>query len=198
MPNLRILNKKIFEKINNKLSPTLHNLDYAYKPFIIAFSGVPGSGKSGIAKKLEQKYNAVRINNDFIRDIIKKEKLTKSKEDTQKLSQEYNFYLITNLPFKNKRIILEKSLDRNYKWFLNVCKFNGLKYFIIRINVPGIKIALQLLGKRERIKDREKNSMKRWFREYKSCIKHLKADVTLNTLNPDLNKLYKRLDRALI
>ena len=61
---------KIFEKINKRFFPKLKNTNTNNLPFIIAFSGVPGSGKTTISKILEKKYKGVRIDNDELRDII--------------------------------------------------------------------------------------------------------------------------------
>jgi predicted kinase len=45
---------------------------------MICFAGIPGSGKTYLAKKIEKKYGGVRITSDEIRKIIDK-KITKKK-----------------------------------------------------------------------------------------------------------------------
>ena len=84
------MEEKIYNKISENLFSKLKNTNIYHSPFIITFSGVPGCGKSSLAKIIEDKYNAVRINNDLIRDIITEEKLTNSGEDTEILLQNYN------------------------------------------------------------------------------------------------------------
>ena len=156
-----MLTKKAVKTINDKLFPTLKNKDYSFQQFIITFSGVPGTGKTNIAKNLEEKYKAVRINNDYIREIIRNEKLAEFELETEQLLQEYNFDLTTKIPFQNKRIILDKSMDRRYEWFLGVCESNNLKYFLIRLNVNSPREALKMLSKREKITQVEISSMER-------------------------------------
>lgn len=195
--NQHILTKEICEKIDKGLFPTLKNINIPHKQHIITFCGVPGAGKTTLSKQLEEKYHMVRIGNDSIRKIISSLNLITSPEEAELLFQEYNFYLISHLPFKNKRIILDKSMDRQYKPFFETCKSNNLKYFIIRLNVSDPICALKRLSKREKIIEQTKVSMKRWFKEYNDCAKNLKADVTLNAENPNLDELYRKLDNIL-
>ncbi len=42
------------------------------KKAVICFSGIPGAGKTYIAKILEKRYKGVRIRSDDIREIVKK------------------------------------------------------------------------------------------------------------------------------
>jgi adenylate kinase family enzyme len=192
------MDKKQYNKISETLFSKLKNTNIYHSPFIITFSGVPGCGKSSLAKLLEQKYRAVRINNDFIREIIRKRKLTNSEEDVEQLLQDYNYHLIENYPFKNKLIILDKSMDRRYNQFIGLFKSENLEYFVIRLDTPNIEMALKMLGKREEITKQVKNSMKRWFREYHRCCDNLKADITFDVNNIDLNKLFNKLDERLL
>ncbi len=198
MQNNRILTEELYQTINSYLFPRLKNKDIPHPQFIITFSGVPGTGKTSIAKKLEDRYRAVRINNDHVRKIITSQGLADSEEEAEQLLQEYGFQLLPHLPFPNKRTVLDKSMDRRYGWFLDVCHDYDLKYFLIRLNISGIDEALKMLGKREPIKDIERTSMKRWFREYQDCVRNLESDMTLNAENPDLRGLFRRLDSVLV
>lgn len=190
----RIITKELSKKIDSKLLPTLKNRSTSHNRFIITFSGVPGTGKTTIAKILEKRYSAVKINNDAIRKIIVENHLTTSEEETEQLLQEYNFNLISKIPFRNKRLILDKSMDRRYKWFLGICTRCNLNYFLIRLTIPDESKALAMLSKREEITNTERTSMKRWFKEYLQCTNDLNANITLDAINPDMNKLFNLLD----
>lgn len=192
------MNKEKYNKISENLFPNLKNINRINLPFIIIFSGVPGCGKTSLAKILEKRYRGVRINNDYIRGIIDKEKLTTTPEEAEELLQDYNEYLIKNYPSKNKLIILDKSVDRRYKRFIELFKFKSWEYFVIRLDVPDIVMALKMLGKREKITKQVRNSMKQWFREYHDCCNNVKADIIFDVNNIDLNKLFNKLDKRLI
>ncbi len=191
------MTKNQYNAISENLFSKLKNVNILHSPFIIAFSGVPGCGKTSLAKILEEKYKAVRINNDFIREIIRKRKLTNSEEKDEQLLQDYNHHLIENYPFKNKLIILDKSMDRRYKQFIKLFKSKNLRYFIIRLNIPDIRTALKLLGKREKITNQVKNSMERWFREYNDCCSNLKADIVFDFDSINLDKLFSEFNKEL-
>lgn len=191
------MNKEKYNKISERLFPKLKNINRINPPFIITFSGVPGCGKTSLAKILEKRYNGVRINNDYIRRIIDKEKLTTTSKEMEDFLQNYNEYLIKNYPFKNKLIILDKSMDRMYNRFIEVFKSKNLEYFVIRLDILNIERALKMLGKREKITKQVRNSMKQWFREYHDCCDNVKADITFDVHNIDLNKLFNEFDKRL-
>ena len=89
-------------------------------------------------------------------------------------------------------------MDRRYKRFIELFKFKSWEYFVIRLDVPDIVIALKMLGKREKITKQVRNSMKQWFREYHDCCNNVKADIIFDVNNIDLNKLFNKLDKRLI
>jgi hypothetical protein len=89
-------------------------------------------------------------------------------------------------------------MDRRYNQFIGLFKSENLEYFVIRLDTPNIEMALKMLGKREEITKQVKNSMKRWFREYHRCCDNLKADITFDVNNIDLNKLFNKLDERLL
>ena len=188
--------KEKFEEINKKLFPTLVNKNKSSKKFIITFFGVPGSGKTTLSKDISKKYDSIIINNDKIREIIIMEKLVSNEEEKENLLQEYNKYLLKNFPFKNKRIVLDKSMDRRYLEFKKIFEEEKLPYFLIRIN-SSEKIALQKISKREEITNQLKRSMKRWLKDYDFSKLNFNCDLTINSENPNLKKLFNKLDLLL-
>ena len=188
--------KEKFEEINKKLFPTLVNKNKSSKKFIITFFGVPGSGKTTLSKDISKKYDSIIINNDKIREIIIMEKLVSNEEEKENLLQEYNKYLLKNFPFKNKRIVLDKSMDRRYLEFKEIFDEERFPYFLIRIN-SSEKKALQRISKREEITNQLKRSMKRWLKDYNLSKLNFNCDLTINSENPNLKKLFNKLDLLL-
>ena len=64
------MNDVLFTKIYQQHIKQLKNVFCVNKKLLVCFSGVPGSGKTTLAKKLERKYKGVRINTDDLRDIF--------------------------------------------------------------------------------------------------------------------------------
>jgi adenylylsulfate kinase-like enzyme len=63
-------NSSVFEEIYKKHSKILENKNIKNEKLIICFSGIPGSGKTTVAKKLERRYRGVRINTHDLGKII--------------------------------------------------------------------------------------------------------------------------------
>ncbi len=192
-------NQNKFDEISKKLFPRLKYIKAQNQQLIIAFSGVPGSGKSELSRKLEEKYSAVRIGNDTIRDISNHSGISPlSEEKRENLLQDYNEYFIRNYPFKNKLLILDKSMDRQYKRFFPVFKELGLGFFIIRLTMDK-EGAIERIMKRKKGEDLDlvERSMERWQREFLDFGKNAHYDILTDGKNPDFEKVCEKIDKIL-
>lgn len=188
-----------FEEISKRLFTDLKYTGIQNPQLIIMFSGIPGSGKSELAKKLEEKYEGVRVGNDSIRDIIYHSgAFSLSEQEGENLLQDYNEYFIRNYPFKNSLLILDKSMDRQYKRFFPIFEELGLRFFIIRLTMDK-KGAIERIMKRKEGEDFDlvKKSMERWQREFEDFGKNTHYDVLIDGENPDFEKVYEKLDSIL-
>ena len=190
------MNNQKFTKISNKYYPYIKNKNIKNKKLAICFSGVPGSGKTSIAKILEDKYKAVRINKDDIGKIINSLNLTNTnkKED---LSYQYINQLISNYPFSNHLIIIDRSIDRTHNETFKILRKFGFKIFIIRIKVSK-SIAIKRIKKRN-YKNFQvwMSKINKWFSDYNKSGKMIKANINLDDNNLDLEEMYKKLDKEL-
>lgn len=123
----------------------LKNTRIEHKPLVICFSGVPGMGKTHIAKILEEKYQGVRISNNEIRAIVNTFANT---PNSQWLMQAYLMYFMLSYTAPNKLIILDSSIDRQYAVLLPYLTFKGIPYIIIRLETPYEQV-VDCLTKRE-------------------------------------------------
>jgi len=192
-------NQNRFNEISKRLFPRLKHIKNQNQQLIIAFSGVPGSGKSELSRKLEEKYSAVRIRNDTIRDIIAHSGIFSIlKEERENLLEDYGEYLIRNYPFGNKLLILDRSMDRQYKRFFPIFEELRLKFFIIRLTMDK-KGAIERIMKRKKGEDLDlvKRSMERWQREFLDFGKNTHYDILINGENPDFEKVCEKIDKIL-
>ncbi len=178
--------KKHFKHLKNK---NISN----NKKAVICFSGIPGAGKTYIAKILEKRYKGVRIRSDDIREIVKKLKL----KEREKLTHLYLEWLFRNYPFRNKLIILDKSIDRKYKETFKAFKERGYKIFVIRIKasrkVSEERVKKKLGGKLDK---NYIDNIERWIKEWEESGKKVKPDILIqNDKNLDLKPLFEKLDR---
>jgi len=214
---------KIFEKINKRFFPKLKNTNTNNLPFIIAFSGVPGSGKTTISKILEKKYKGVRIDNDELRDIISdfsgNYKLTKKDKEiiikifkfskkiyikemydfsenmikNEVILYKYQKWFLENYPFKNKLLILDSSIDRKYEMLLKILRKKMFKIFIIKL--PFNK---EMFLRRERKRNKDTSfflkNIGRWKRDYDNLNKNVKVNFVFSN---NLNELFVELNKYL-
>lgn len=175
----------------------LENTDIQQKPFIIMFSGIPGMGKSFIAKQLADVYQAVCIKTDDIRSLISAQsEVLKSSYDL--ILQQYFAYFLKHYNCPNKRIILDASIDRKYKQLFPYFEKNNINFLVIRLVVTRDLII-------ERLKDREGqaarwylNNVDSWFHDYEQFGQDYKNYLLFeNTERPDLNLLITQINKSL-
>ncbi len=196
-------NNLLFNKIYKIHFKKLKNLNVLHKKLIICFSGIAGSGKTYIAKILEEKYKGVRIRTDDIREIVGRlmKKFKLNAEDKDPIVYGYVGWLLKNNKFKNKLIILDKGIDREYKEIFKFSKEKGYKLFIIRLVASRKVLDKRVFGRSGGIDEHYYNEINRWTNEWKKFGKKIKSDIIIkndkdNKLN--LTPLFKKLDKLII
>jgi len=199
-----MIKNEILNKIYNKHKSQLNYLNTPHKKLLICFSGIPGTGKTYIAKILEKKYKGVRISNDDVRKIIRNlgKKYPKLLEEDYKeeILEKYIMQLIKKPPFKNNLILLDSGIDRRYLEVFPISKLHGFDLFIIRIKASkrtAKKGVIKKLGKPD---TNFINNIDRWVTEYKAFTKIITPDLKIkNKINRKLNtkKLFKALDKVI-
>ena len=185
--------KKFREEVYKRHIKQLKNLEISHKKLIICFSGVPLSGKTYIARILEEKYKAVRINNDDIREIVKN--VDKSKNMEEDVYSYLNWFL-DNYRFKNGLVILDSSIDRRYPERAKITKKNKFKIFIIRLKVRGDILEKRLIsGRKKEDKNHFYGEIERWSREWKEFGRNVKPDILIENNNKlNLIPLFDKLE----
>jgi tRNA uridine 5-carbamoylmethylation protein Kti12 len=190
------MREDVFDKILEEYRKKLENLTIDNKKLIICLAGIPGSGKTYLARKLENRYKGVRINSDDIRKIIDN-KITKKESEREVVLKEWLLKLLKNYPFKNKLVILDRGIERTYQDVVKISREKNWQMFIIKMIVPK-----NIIIKRIKIKDRERlekrpEDIKRWFREFKEFNEKIKTDFVFRK-NSDLKELFLKLDDILL
>jgi len=187
--------KKLIKKIYRFHLKQLKNLNVFHKKFMVVFSGIPGSGKTYIAKILEKRYKGVRIRTDSLRLIVRKFKLG-DEEINEKILKKYYYWLLNDYSFKNKLIILDKGIDRKYKEIFALEKQKGYKVFTIRLKVSRKKSKERIIKKLGALDENYIKNIDRWIREWGAFGKKVKPDIVIeNEEDLNLESLFLKLDK---
>ena len=189
---------KIFQTIYKKHIKLLNNLNKQNnKKVVICFSGVPRSGKTTIAKKIEKKYKGIRLSNDQIRNIVRKIEKSFNIKDEQEVLENYLLWLIEKLnSLENKLIILDSSIDRKYKKVKSAAKKDNYSLFVIRIKITKKTFKKKIAD--NKCREEYLESMNEWFRDYDNFIKVVKSDYVLdNNHEPKLDMLFEKINDTL-
>jgi len=191
------LDKSKFEIIYDTLFPNGTNSDKIdlKKRTVIAFAGVPCSGKSTVSRKIEKRYGGVRINLDDVMRIITEKNLVETIEQNEEMKNLFIYTFLKNSFLKNKLIILDKSMDREYERFFKVCKENEWDYLIVQLKLKKQE-AIRRIEKRN--SDNLSNWIPRidkWFNEHEEFKKNVKADILMDGTKSNFEVLFDNLDK---
>ena len=193
---------EIYHKILNIHKKQLKNLEVNHKKLLICFSAIPCSGKTYVSKILEDKYMAVRINNDDIRLIIRSFIQGTSKEmidERQEILQEYLMWFLENYPFSNKLIILDSCIDRKYDKIKQVADKHGFNIFIIALNVlKDTAYKRALTRNNDKQDDNFNQNIDRWIIENKEFNIKIKSNISLEGENLTIKSLFSKLDKIVL
>lgn len=185
-------------KIYSQHVKTLKNLILSKNRIIICFSAVPGSGKTTIAKLIEEHYNGVRISNDEIRAIIHDLKKDALNDEVQEILREYLSFFLEKYDYLNKLMILDSGIDRKYPILKKLADNRGFRMIIIKINVNLDKIISRIKNRNPKSYQGYLESMNRWIRENEEFNKNNKADIIMdNNQSLDKEKLFLELDKLI-
>lgn len=197
-----MLESEILKEIAEKHREKLRYIDINHRKLLICFSGVPGSGKSNIAKLIEEKYSGVRVSTDELRRIIKKmgEKDSRLWDEVYKeeVLEKYLYGLLEDWPFENGLVVLDKGIERDYKKVFSHSGKSGFKIFLIRVYASREILTGRMKERHDgTLTDNFVNNVDRWIEEFKEFGENFESDLVINNDaddNPDIRDVFSVLD----
>ncbi|MFH1648798.1 MAG: AAA family ATPase [Patescibacteria group bacterium] len=177
------LTEELFKKMYEEHKRQLKYLEYPNKKLIVTFSGTFGSGKSTLAKLIEERFKAIRINNDDIRSIINSVANPQTNGERQEILIEYNKRLFGyGSQEDNGLIILDASVDREYKLVQKLAEKYGYKIFVVRMD-----LAKETLINRIKKRNISVESFLKRFEENYNDFQTIKDKITPNYIITEQN-----------
>jgi predicted kinase len=185
-------NEELIDKFSDTYIDLLPNREIVQPAIMLTFSGIPGSDKTTLARKLAKDLKAQWLQHDDIRHVI-----AASGYDPRRLSM----VLISRLIIKkivesdkNKFVIMDLSIDRTWDRLEPFASDSGIKLIIIRLNVP-LDVLQKRLAEREGVNYFDADRFEEFVMDFEASKKHIKADFELeehydyNNLLEDIKKL---------
>ncbi len=192
-----VLNRELLEKMYTEYVSQLPYKEITQAPFVITFSGVPGMGKSFISQKLSEKYQAVRIRNDDIRDKLKQMPDIDAK-DQERALKEYLFYMLKRYNFPNRRLILDASIDQSYLQLFPYLEKHSIPFLVIRLDVPREMIVERIIQREGELAPNYLNLLDQWFKSYEEFgNKYKNYFLFKNVPGASLDELTYEIDNQL-
>ena len=191
-----ILNSPFIQAVHEKYWPTLKYLDIPHRKLVIAFSAVPGAGKTLLSKEIAERYQGVRINKDDVWDIAHPLEVSFPGEDYQSLVPEYMNYLVQELAnYPNGLLIIDRSLDRHYAKSKEQIEQIGYQLFLIRIDVPKDVLIQRLKQRHGEAASAYLERLDGWIQDFENAGTEIVPDFNYDLFDNDSkSKLFTTLD----
>lgn len=151
-------------------------------------SGVPGSGKSTIARVIEKELLAIRLSNDEIRDRIVASNPAISQEDRERAKLIIATELLERLADEpNGLIVIDASCDRGYDDYWSWADEHKYHTVLLRMDVPK-SIIEERLHERGHLGYRNTTDslamLDTWWYQWETLGKERVADLIIKQSTP--------------
>jgi len=193
-------NKRIFEILDRDFYDRIENKDVKNgHRLMVCFSGIPGSGKTTLAKKIEDRYQGVRVTKDDARMLVYQNEEIKDVQDVEDIMDEYMKTLMDRLPkLPNGLLVVDSSVDRKFDLYKDWAEKNGYKIFLIRLETPSEVITER--WSRDKDESTYKwfmNQLERWTNDFERFGNQAEPDFVWNNDVRQFPALYAKLDEVL-
>ncbi len=182
---------EITKRLAMEYLATLKNRNVPHKKVFLSFSGVPGSGKTTLAKRLRDDLGAQYVRHDDIRALARRNGYDLEKIVIAEVSKIAVDEMLHNDP--NKFMILDAGLDRSWHVYFDSVKAHDALPIVIRLDVPKDVVI-------ERIKARDEedfgkfdlDAITTFYEQFENAKRHFDATITLGP-DYDYDMVLKRI-----
>lgn len=176
-----------FEPVLHDQLELLNHLDTPQPRLVIAFSGVPGMGKTTLAKGLEEKLAGLRLSSATARQLLSEHHIDPQAIDSSGLRQidQYMAYLQRRLDqlSPNHLLIIDASLDRTYKRLLSEAHAKGYQTLVVRLMAPRPVVEARIQGVKSG-SEKHLSNLDDWYKQYEAFGDTGLYDIIIDTDAP--------------
>ena len=176
----------LVELVFQRYSRTLRNLETSNKKKVfLLFSGVPGSGKTTLARRIERRYDAVRISSDEIRSLLQAEGPGISDAEKQDCMKAILYLCLGRCAeTDNGLLILDASIDRSYPDVFSWCSNRGYLPYVIALRLSKEDAMKRIRGRDSENYERFYERLDRGFADQASFLSQVAPDFCIGTAEP--------------
>ena len=118
------------------------------EPFIVAVSGLPGTGKSFVSQRLREKLQAIILESDALRKVLYPHPAYTAEESAHLFASIHT--LISRLLEKGVPVILDATnlSEHNREYLYNIAKHLGAKLIMVKVKAPQDVVKQRLAERR--------------------------------------------------
>lgn len=181
------LEEKIHWLLENYM-PHLRFIGEPHRKCLVLFSGVPASGKTIIAQKIEDSLLGVRISHDDLRELLKHRWPDISEENSRKVRQAVVQKIFERLQTANNGlVIIDASVDRRYDFYENLAGQYGYHIMLLRLDMPYELVRRRMIERPEESIKPSKyytDHLDEWWNQWKNFGQGRHFDMIITSTTP--------------
>jgi predicted kinase len=166
----------IHRQLATEYLSAMESRELPQKRVCIIFSGVPGSGKTTLARKLARDLRAQYIRHDDLRELARRHDYDIAKLTISSISRIVMDTIMDE--DANKFVIVDASLDRTWPLFFEHTTEHGALPIIIRLEVPR-HIVEKRVSERGEDDFGKVTGLDSYYAQFENSKKHVPATLTL-------------------
>lgn len=131
------MNDLLISEIADAYYASIPNKDVRQPKRVVLFSGVPGSGKSTVAKAIQAQLKATHLSNDEVRDCIVAAEPGVGEVERERAKFDIGMEILERLGAETHGlVVVDASCDRGFDVYRDWASRHGFRIVLFRMDIP--------------------------------------------------------------